>query len=103
MNRTTPVATPTSVAAVYAVVMAGRDISRAVPEGFRVIVDYGDREPAEGSYYLIKHKRSPLPMARRFCLPDRMEPDTESPDFEAVTLGPDYQVLGRIVATQKDL
>jgi transcriptional regulator with XRE-family HTH domain len=66
-------------------------MDRAFPKNTLVVIDYGDRRPADGAYALFSVDGAPI-VRRWRDNPPRLEPDTESNAY-----GPIFAVRGSIV------
>jgi SOS-response transcriptional repressor LexA len=73
----------------------GTSMNRIAPEGSIIIVDFADKEPVSGQYYVVKHQGQAT--FKRFRAgPARLEPDsTES--HETVFIAGEIEIVGRVI------
>jgi len=75
--------------------VVGSSMNRIAPDGSLIIVDFADKTPVSGQYYVLKHDGQAT-FKRYRSAPARLEPDSTEP-YDTVFISGDAEVVGRVI------
>ena len=79
----------------FGVFMEDEAVNLAFPGGTLVVLDYTDRKPHDGDFYLASV--SGTPTLRRWCEePPRLEPASTNPSFDVIKVDRSVSIIGRV-------
>ncbi len=88
----------TSADRIFALVVEDEAIDLAFPRGTIIVIDFGDRKPADGAFALFRHDGAEIdgpPAIRRWRAdPPRLEPASSNPAYRAAPADAARDIIG---------
>ncbi len=81
----------------------GNSMNRIAVENSVIIVDLEDRHPIDGKHYVFRHKGQATFKTYRRGPPQRMEPQSDDPEYQTLYPTEGIEVVGRVIRKTEEL